>query len=74
MINRPVGPEKQEISNYLLPNYCSNIAVKYETKVDGVNKLVPNLGNKSKYVAYCRNLQLYLQLEWNWLKFKEFQV
>ena len=27
-----------------------------------VNKLVPNLGNKSKYILYYRNLQLYLLL------------
>ena len=31
-------------------------------KVDGVNKLVPNLGNKSKYVVHYRNLHLYLSL------------
>ena len=29
----------------------------------GVNKLVSNLDNKSKYVLYYRNLQLYLSLE-----------
>ena len=28
----------------------------------GVNKLVPNFGNKSKYVLHYRNLQLYLSL------------
>ena len=31
-------------------------------KIGGVNKLVPNLGNKSKYVLYYRNLQSYLSL------------
>ena len=44
------------------PNYCSSIANKYNIKIGGVNKTVPNLGNKSKYVLYYRNLQLYLSL------------
>ena len=44
------------------PNYCSSIANKYNIKIGGVNKTVPNLGNKSKYVLYYRNLQLHLSL------------
>ena len=28
-----------------------------------VKKLIPNLGNKTKYVVHYRNLQLYLSLE-----------
>ena len=47
--------EKLEISNDMLPHYCSNIADKYEMKVGGVKKLLPNLGNKNKYV--CRSLK-----------------
>ena len=46
-------------------NYCSsiaNIANEYEIKNGGVNKLVPNSGNKDKYVLHCRSLQLYLSL------------
>ena len=31
-------------------------------KVGGVNKLVPNVGNKSEYVVHYRNLKLYLSL------------
>ena len=31
-------------------------------KIGGVNKLVPNLCNKSKYVLHYRNIQLYLSL------------
>ena len=46
----------------MLSNYCSNIANKYGIKIIGVNKLVPNLGRKSKYVLYYRNLQLCLSL------------
>ena len=50
----PLAPEKLEISHDMLSNNCSNIANKYNIKIGGVNKLVPNLGNKCKY------LQLYL--------------
>ena len=46
----------------MLSKYCPSIANKYKIKIGGVNKLVPNLGNKSKYVAHYRNLLLYLSL------------
>ena len=58
----PLAPEKLEISQNMLSKYCSDIANEYEIKIGGVNKLVPNLGNKSKYVVHYRNLQLYLSL------------
>ena len=58
----PLDPEKFEISQNMLSNYCSNIANEYGIKIGGVNKLVPNLGNKSKYVVHYRNLHLYLSL------------
>ena len=38
------------------------IADKYDIKVGDVKKLVPNLGNKTKYVLHYRHLQLYLSL------------
>ena len=56
----PLAPEKLEISQSMFSKFFLNIANKYEIKIDGVNKLVPNLGNKSKYVVHYRNLQLYL--------------
>ena len=46
----------------MLSDYCFNITIEYGIKIGGVDKLVPNLGNKNKYVVHYRNLQLYLSL------------
>ena len=46
----------------MLSNYFSNIANECGIKIGGVNKLVANLGNKSKYVLYYKNILLYLSL------------
>ena len=48
----PLAPEKLEISHDMLSKYCSNIANKYDITTGGVNKLIPNLDNKSKYVLH----------------------
>ena len=64
----PLAPEKLEISQNMLSKYCFNIANEYGIKIGGVNKLVPNLGNKSKYVVHYRNLQLYFSSEMNLTK------
>ena len=58
----PLAPERLEISQNMLSKYCSDSADEYGIKVGGVNKFVPNLRNKSKYVVHYRNLQLYLSL------------
>ena len=42
--------------------YCKKIADKCKIKVGDVTKLIPNLGNKTKYVLHYRNLHLYLSL------------
>ena len=59
----PLAPEKLAISYDMLSDYCKKIADEYEIKVGDVKKLIPNLGNKTKYVLHYRNLQLYLSLE-----------
>ena len=58
----PLAPEKLAFSSNMLSKYCKKIADKYGIKVGDVKKLIPNLGNKTKYVLHYRNLQLYLSL------------
>ena len=36
----------------MLSRYCSDIADNYSIQVGGVNELVPNLGNKSRYIFH----------------------
>ena len=36
----------------MLSKYCKDIADCYKIKVDGVKKLIPNLGDKVKYVVH----------------------
>ena len=58
----PLAPEKLTVTNDILSNYCKSIADKYEIKVGDKKKLIPNLGNKTKYVVHYKNLQLHLSL------------
>ena len=73
----PLAPEKFAVSSDMLSKYCKQIADKYEIKNAHVKKLIPNLGNRTKYVLHYRNLQLYLSLEmkltkvYRVLKFKQ---
>ena len=58
----PLAAEELAVSNNMLLAYCKKIVDEYDIKVGNVKKLIPNLGNKTKYVLHYRNLQLYLSL------------
>ena len=58
----PLAQEKLAVSSDMLSECCKKVADKYKIKVGDVKKLIPNLGNKIKYVLHYRNLQLYLSL------------
>ena len=59
----PLAPEKLDVASDMLSDYCKEIAGKYKIKVGDIKKLIPNLGNKTKYVLHYRNRQLYLSLQ-----------
>ena len=67
-----LAPEKLEISQIMLSKYRRNIADEYGLKSANVNKLVPNLGNKSKYVLHYTNVQLYYTLGMKLVKVMKF--
>ena len=58
----PLCPEKIEVNYDMLSKYCKEIADWYGIKVGGVRKLIPNLGDKVKYVVHYKNLKHYLSL------------
>ena len=64
----PVAPEKLKVSKNMLLGHCKKIAEKYNILIGQVNKLIPTLSNKEKYVLRYQNLQLYLDLGLNLTK------
>ena len=48
----PLVSEKLALTNDILSKRCKEIADKYDIKVGDVKKLIPNLGNKTKYVVH----------------------
>ena len=58
----------------MLSKYCREIADKYDIKVGDVKKIIPNLGNKTKYVLHYRNLQLYLFLGMKLIKIHSVKI
>ena len=59
----PLAPKKLVVSNNMLSVYCKKIADEYAIKVSNVKKLIPNLGNKTKYVIHYKKLYLYLGMK-----------
>ena len=52
LIDYPLAPEKIEIKESMLSDYCSKITNKYIE----VKKPIQNLDNKDKYVLNCKKL------------------
>ena len=47
----PLAPEKLAVFSDMLSKYCKEIASRFKIKVGDIKKLIPNLGNKTKYVT-----------------------
>ena len=58
----PLAAEKIKVTENMLSPYCKKIAEKFGVKIGLVEKLVPTLFNKERYVLHYRNLQLYMSL------------
>ena len=58
----PLCPEHISVNHKMLSNYCKSIVDRYNIKVGGVKKLIPNLYDKIKYPIQYKNLKYYLSL------------
>ena len=58
----PLCPEKGEVKYKMLSKYCKDIVDRYDIKVGGVRKLIPNLCDKVKHVNHYKYLLCYLSL------------
>ena len=52
----PLAPEKLAIPYDMQSDYCKKISNKHEIKIDDVKKWIPNIGSKTNYVLYYKNL------------------
>ena len=57
-----LAPEKIQVKDKMLLEYCNKIKDKYNISIGQVHKLIPNFNDKTKYVLNYRNLQLYIDL------------
>lgn len=58
----PLAPERMAVGDNMLSDYAKSLKEKFDLTTGKVEKLVPNLKNKEKYICDYRNLQLYLSL------------
>ena len=61
-IDYSLCPEKVEVKYEMLSKYCKVIVDRYDIKVGGVKKLIPNLWDKVKHILHYKNLIYYLSL------------
>ena len=61
----PLAPDNIEIKREMLSDYQLKIVDLYNISIGNVEKLVPNLFYKEKYVIHYENLKLYLRIGLN---------
>ena len=61
----PLAPYKIEIKRENLSNYQLKVADLYNISISDVEKLLPHLFDKEKYVLHYENLELSLRLGLN---------
>ena len=52
----------------MLSNYCKEIVDRYNIKVGGVKKVIPNLSDKVEYIIHYKNLLYCLSLRMKLVK------
>ena len=58
----PLAPNKINVTEDMLSDYCGNIAKEHNISVGGVKKVVPNFKKREKYITHYRNLKIYVSL------------